>query len=126
MIKIIVAEDDDVLGIAYKAKLSRAGFDLRLVGDGDEAIKTLAEFIPDIILLDLIMPIKDGFTALKEIKENSLWKDIPIIVASNLGQPEDIDRAMKLGAADYIIKSDFAFESLIEKINSVVSQHNVN
>lgn len=118
--KILVVEDDKFLGTAYRAKISKAGFDFRLAEDGEEAVKILGEFTPDLILLDLILPKKDGFTVLEEIKANEKWKNIPVIIASNLGQKEDLERGMNLGAVDFVVKSDMSLESLIQKINETI------
>jgi len=81
-------------------------------------MKILEEFTPDVMLLDLIMPVKDGVSTLKEIKANEKYKNIPVIVASNFGQKEDIDKSMELGAVDYVVKSDMELDDLIEKIES--------
>jgi DNA-binding response OmpR family regulator len=116
MKKVLVVEDDVFLSSAYKVKLSKAGYELRMVLDGDEAISILAEFVPDIILLDLIIPGKDGFHVLGEIRKSETLRNIPVIVASNLGQKEDIERAMSLGATDYIIKTDLSMKDVLEKI----------
>ena len=118
--KILVVEDDKFLSSAYKAKLTKAGFEVVMALDGEEATTALTTFTPDIILLDLIMPKKDGFAVLQEIKASDKWKNIPVIVASNLGQKEDIDRGMALGAKDFIIKSDLSLDDLIKKINSLI------
>lgn len=117
MAKVLVVEDDHFLGTAYQAKLTKAGFDFKLATDGDEALAAAKEFMPDVILLDLVMPRKDGFTVLAELKKDPALKDIPVIVASNLGQQEDHERAKALGAADYITKSDLSLDSLVDKIN---------
>jgi two-component system, OmpR family, alkaline phosphatase synthesis response regulator PhoP len=120
MKKILIAEDDKFLGSAYRVKLTKAGFDIKLCADGQEAIDALKIFTPDIILLDLVMPVKDGFATLEEIKKDENLKNIPVIIASNLGQQEDIDRGKKLGATDYVVKSDLSLEKLIEKINLLI------
>lgn len=115
--KLLIAEDDKFLGSAYKAKLAKAGFEVQLATDGQEALTALQTFTPDLILLDLMMPIKDGFAVLQEVKSDERLKAIPIIVASNLGQKEDTERAISLGANDFIVKSDLSLNSIIEKIN---------
>lgn len=113
--KVMVAEDDKFLAGAYKVKLAKAGFDVLVVSDGEEVISQLETFKPDLILLDLIMPVKDGFTTLSELKKGK-HKDIPVVVASNLGQTEDIKKGISMGAVDYIVKSDTSLDELIEKI----------
>ena len=120
--KILIAEDDKFLANAYRVKLSKKGFEVRLTYDGQETIDVLKEFTPDIILLDLIMPIKDGFGTLAEIKANEQWKHIPVIVASNLGQKEDVDKAMAMGANAFVIKSDLSLDDLIIKINTLLEK----
>jgi DNA-binding response OmpR family regulator len=116
--KVLVAEDDKFLSNAYRVKLSKAGIEAKLATDGNEALQILKTFTPNVILLDLVMPVKDGFATLQEIKANSEWKSIPVIVASNLGQKEDIEKGKKLGAADFIVKSDLSLDELITKLKS--------
>ncbi|HZE87882.1 MAG TPA: response regulator [Methylomirabilota bacterium] len=118
MKRILIAEDDQFLANAYRVKLTKAGFEVQITRDGGEALAALQTFTPDIILLDLIMPGKDGFTTLQELKANPKLRDIPVIVASNLGQKEDIEKSTKLGAADFILKSDLSLEGVIAKINA--------
>lgn len=118
MSNILVVEDDTFLANAYRVKLTKSGFTIRIALDGDEVFTILAQFTPDVIILDLMIPKKDGFEVLKLLKADDRWKNIPLIVASNLGQEEDVDRAMKMGANDYIIKSDLSLNDLITKIRS--------
>jgi two-component system, OmpR family, alkaline phosphatase synthesis response regulator PhoP len=122
MKKILVVEDDKFLNNAYKIKFTKAGYEVKVATDGEEAIKILADFTPDVILLDLIMPIKDGFATLEEIRANPSWKNIPVIIASNLGQQEDIQRGIGLGATDFIIKSDMSMENLMVKVTQVLEK----
>ncbi len=120
MKKILVVDDDAYLSNAYRVKFTKAGFEVKNAYDGDEAINMLQVFTPDVILLDIVMPRKDGFTTLQEIKANEQWKNIPVILASNLGQKEDKEKGMKLGAYDFFIKTDFTLNNLIETINNVI------
>jgi len=118
--KVLVAEDDKLLGQAYKLKLSKAGLDVKVVSDGSELIKALESLTPDIIILDLIMPKMDGFAVLTELKKNPAWDKIPVIVSSNLGQSDDIVKATKLGADEYIVKTDLSIGELVDKINKLI------
>ncbi len=124
MKKILVAEDDKFLANAYRVKLTKAGYDIVLTNDGVETLQKLQEFIPDLIILDLVMPTKDGFAVLEELKKSDTLKNIPCIVASNLGQKEDIDKAMSLGARDYVVKTDLSMQKLIEKIKNILGEQN--
>ena len=83
MKKILVAEDDKFLANAYRVKLTKSGYEVKMASDGEDVIKALSEYTPDLIILDLMMPKVDGFTVLKEVKNNDRWKNIPILVASN-------------------------------------------
>lgn len=117
--KILIAEDDKFLSNAYRVKLTKEGFDISMAQDGIEVFEKLKDFKPDVILLDLIMPRKDGFTVLEELAKSEEYNKIPVIVASNLGQKEDIDRSFSLGAKDYIIKSEMSLEELVNKIRLI-------
>lgn len=117
--KVLVAEDDSFLQSAYSTKLSKAGFDFKVASDGEEVFEVLKTFMPDIILLDLVMPRKDGFAVLEELKKMDAYKNIPVIVTSNLGQKEDIDRATALGATEFVTKSNLSMSDLVDKINTV-------
>ncbi|EKD95973.1 MAG: response regulator receiver protein [uncultured bacterium] len=121
-IKILVAEDDRFLSKVYTTKFEKAGYEVKNALDGTEVFQILQNFTPDVILLDLIMPLKDGFLTLKELKSNDKYKNIPVIIASNLGQKDEIDKGISLGAADYLVKSDTTIEKLIEKVNKLVSK----
>ena len=119
--KILLGEDDKFISRAYVDGLSRAGHEVKAANDGNEVIKALEEFTPDIILLDIIMPEKNGFEVLEEIKANDKTKNIPVIVLSNLGQDTDIEKGKKLGAVDYLIKSNFSIKEVMNKIKSHLS-----
>lgn len=121
MKKILVAEDDTYLANAYRVKLTKAGFEVHNAQDGEEAIEMLSSFKPDIILLDLVMPKKDGFAVLTDLKANPTLKDIPVIIASNLGQKEDIEKGLALGARGFFVKTDLSLNNLIEKINAILT-----
>ena len=128
MVKILVAEDDKFLASAYRVKLSSEGYEIKMASDGQEALDIMETFTPDVILLDLIMPVKDGFSVLEELKKNDKWKNIPVIVASNLGQKEDIDKSMQLGATDYFVKSDMHIDRLnkiILMVRNIIAENNM-
>ncbi len=115
-IKILLAEDDNFISLAYQDGLKRAGFEVVVAYDGVDALDKLKSQKPDLILLDIIMPQKNGFEVLEEIKNDSELKNIPVIILSNLGQDTDIQKGRELGAVDYLIKSNFSMNEVIEKI----------
>lgn len=118
MSKILVAEDDKFLANAYRVKLTKEQFEILLVSDGEEVLKSLETFNPDLILLDLMMPKIDGFMVLQILRTTDKWKNVPVIITSNLGQKEDIDKGMQLGATDYIVKSESNIDDIIAKIRA--------
>ena len=118
--KILLAEDDPFFQSFYSKKLAERGFEVDIARDGDEAITKIASNTPDVVLLDLIMPVKDGFEVLSEVKKNIEGKKPPIIVFSTLGQNSDIEKALNLGAATYINKTFFDFDNLLSKVTAVV------
>jgi len=118
--KVLIVEDDKFLANAYRVKLSKAGFELQVVNDGQEAINALENFKPHLIILDLVMPVKDGFTTLKEIRQMDKYKETPVIISSNLGQKENIDKGLGLGATDYIVKSEMSLDDVTKKVNSIL------
>jgi CheY-like chemotaxis protein len=119
MAKVLIAEDDKFLLKAYQVKLKGSQLEVKFASDGEEVLTALKTFKPDLLVLDLIMPKKDGFSVLEHIKADPELKHIPVLVTSNLGQKEDIDRAKSLGAKDYIIKSDMSLSQLLSKIHSL-------
>ena len=120
MSRVLVVEDDKFLGTAYRAVMTKAGFEFELATDGEEALRVLKDWKPEIILLDLVMPRMDGFATLEALKKDPTLATIPVLVASNLGQKEDLDRAMGMGAVGFIIKSDSSPEEIISRIKSII------
>ena len=114
--KILLVEDDQFISRAYGDGLRREGFDVTAATDGVEALERVRSGLPDIILLDLIMPIKNGFEVLEELKADPATRKIPVIVLSNLGQDSDIQKGRELGACDYMIKSNYSMKEVIGKI----------
>ncbi len=120
--KIILAEDDTFFQNFYSKKLIEQGFQVEVAHDGVEAVEKVMAFRPDIMLLDLIMPRKDGFQVLTELRSVAELQSLPILVFSTLGQDTDIEKAKKLGATDYINKTFFDFDNLLSKIVSAAQK----
>jgi len=119
-VKVLLVEDDSFLrDICYK-KLKKEGFNVAMAVDGEEAVKKISEFMPAIVLLDIILPAMDGFEVLKEIRahKNKVVKNVPVIMLTNLGQEEDNKKALDLGASDYLVKAHFTTEEIVNKIKS--------
>src|SRR3989344_1760936 len=114
--KILIIEDDKFLRELISKKLVNEGFAIALAVDGEEALKKVKEEKPDLILLDLILPGVDGFEVLAKIKSDPSVLSIPVIILSNLGQEEEIEKGLKLGAVSYLVKAYFTPAEIIEKI----------
>lgn len=113
---VIVAEDDEFYANIYKLKLAKEGYDVDLVGDGAQAIELIKKRTPDLLLLDLIMPVKDGFETLKELRASDKHRSLKIIILSSLGQEEDAKKAKELGANDYFVKTNVTIEEVMNLI----------
>lgn len=118
---ILVAEDDNFYANIYKVKLAKEGYDVTVVGNGEWVMKAVAKRKPNLILLDLVMPVMDGFETLKELKSDASYKSIPVIVLSNLSQDEDVQRVKSLGALDYLVKTNISIHDVVEKIKQYSS-----
>lgn len=120
--KIMIIEDDVFVMDIYQTKLSQEGFQLISAVNGVDAIKKLETEIPDLILLDIIMPYMGGLEVLAEIKKDDRINKIPIIMLTNLSQREEVDTAMGLGANDFLIKSHFTPSEVLEKIKKMLEK----
>jgi DNA-binding response OmpR family regulator len=119
---ILIVEDDRFLARAYQSKLANAGFRLATAYDGEEAVSMLSQERPDLMILDIIMPKKNGFEVLQEMQTHPEWKTIPVILLTNLGQEEDRKKGRELGAVDYIIKADFSLQEIVTLIKKHLHQ----
>ncbi len=115
---ILVVEDDRFLVKAIEAKLTSSGYEVGVARDGEEAVAYLKKTTPDLMLLDLIMPKKNGFEVLEEMHDNQAWKKIPVIVLSNLGQESDQKKGMELGAVDYVVKTKFSLQQIVDLLQT--------
>lgn len=120
--KVLLVEDDQALLKIYSNKLRLNGFNVLMATTGDEAIRKALAEAPRIILLDVILPEKDGFLVLEELKQSPVTKKIPVVILSNLGQESDIDRGRKLGAIDYLVKSDVSLMDLVAKVKQYIKK----
>lgn len=114
--KILIIEDDKFLRELIAQKLSKEGFEISEAVDGEKGLTKIKEGGPDLILLDLILPGIDGFEVLSKAKSDPKLSSIPVIILSNLGQKDEIEKGLKLGAVDYLVKAHFTLGEIIEKI----------
>lgn len=116
--RILIAEDDQALSKVLQIKFKQVGYEPLQALNGEETLEVLKKEKPDLLLLDIMMPIKSGFEVLEEMKNDPELKKIPVIIISNLGQEEDIKRAEEYGVKDYIVKAQVSIIDVIEKVNN--------
>ena len=114
--KVLLVEDDKFFRDFYAFKLQEKNIVIEVADNGEEGLKKIMEAPPDLVLLDLIMPKKDGFEVLAAMQQGGLTNTIPVLVFSTLGQEKDIEKARALGARGYINKSFFDFDKLYNRI----------
>jgi len=117
---ILIVEDDKFLRELIAQKLTQEGYEVLEAIDGETGIKNVKEEKPDLVLLDLILPGIDGFEVLSRMKDDEELAKIPVIILSNLGQREEVERGLKMGAIDYMIKAHFTPREIIDKIKNVL------
>src|SRR3989344_1335207 len=114
--KILMIEDDLFLRKVYKDQITRSGFEFAEATNGTEGVNKAKSENPDLILLDIMLPYKNGFEVLEELKLDASLKDIPVIILTNLGSESDIEKGKELGAQDYLVKTEASMKEVIEKI----------
>lgn len=114
--KILIVEDEDALAQVLREKFEKEKFEVKIAVDGEIAMPTIKSFMPDMILLDLLLPKKSGLDVLRDIKSEEDIKEIPVIILSNLGGDEDIKEGLSLGAKDYFVKTQHPINEIIEKV----------
>lgn len=119
--KVLLVEDDQFLASLLKTRLQKENFEVVIAKNGEEALKNLEEFIPDLILLDIILPGKSGFEILEEMQTNPKLHKVPVLIISNLGQESDIARGRELGAIGYFVKARTSIDEVINEVNKTLA-----
>lgn len=121
--KILIIDDDEFLLDMYATKFREEGFEVDIAPEGKEALEKIRNGLsPEIVLLDIVMPGMDGFEVLETIKKEGLIPVGKIVILSNLGQKDHIDKGLKLGAIDYIVKAYFTPSEVVKKINAILAK----
>ncbi|MCK5332407.1 response regulator [Candidatus Parcubacteria bacterium] len=129
--KILLVEDDKEIREIYQLKFKLSGYDIDVAEDGAKAMKMIKEIKPDLVLLDILLPYKDGFEILREVKnmDDVEMKSIEFVMLSNLSNDDDIQEAKKLGAIDYIVKAKNNPREIVEKVEiilkNIVDKHSL-
>ena len=120
MQRILIIEDDKFLRELIIQKLGNEGYEVVEAAEGEEGLRKMKEEKPDLVLLDLILPGIDGFEVLRRAKSEQDTASVPIIILSNLGQRDDVEKGIELGAIDYLIKAHFTPGEIVEKIKATL------
>jgi DNA-binding response OmpR family regulator len=120
--KILLIEDDSFLLSMYASKFEMENFEVFVANDGEKGLRLAAKELPDIILLDIILPKMDGFEVLRRLREDENLKNIPVILLTNLSQREDIEKGLDLRAQDYLIKAHFTPAEVVEKVRETLNK----
>jgi len=116
MKKLIIIEDEETLLNLLEKKLNQEGYEVDIARDGKEGLEKIRRNKPDLILLDIVMPKMGGFEVMETLRKDEELKKIPIIIISNSGQPVELDRAKELGVVDWLIKTDFDPQEVVDKV----------
>lgn len=120
-VHVLLVEDDTFLSNIYQKKFEMEGFKVSTADNGEAGLAAAQKKNPDIILLDVLLPKMDGFTVLEKLKKIDGVKDVPVILLTNLGQKDDVEKGLNLGAVDYLIKAHFKPGETVEKVRKALS-----
>ncbi|HHO47266.1 MAG TPA: response regulator [Desulfobacteraceae bacterium] len=118
---VLIVDDEPNIVLSLKFLINQQGYEVRTAGSGEEALQALAEKIPDLILLDVMMPKPDGYEICQRIRSTPAWKDIPVIMLTAKGRDVEKQKGLAMGADDYITKP-FATHELIAKVRAVLTE----
>ncbi len=119
--KILLVEDDEILAKVLYEELTDAGYGVKQAFDGEIGLALAKSEKPNLILLDILLPKKNGFDVLTELKKSPATRSVPVIILTNLGSDEDLKKGLQLGADDYIVKSQHAVGEIVEKVQGFFS-----
>ena len=122
--KVLIIEDEDVLRNILAKKLEKEGYEVVVAADGEKGMESVRNENPDIVLLDILLPKKNGYQILEEMHDDVDLKKIPVLIISNSGQPVEVKRLLELGACDYLVKADFEPKEVIDKMRICLNKNN--
>jgi len=120
MKRILLVEDDPFLIDIYTTKLKEVGFKIDVAEDGKKAFRLLTQKTPDLLVLDIVLPHIDGWEILRKIREKKQFRDLPVIILSNLGQRQEVKKGLELGATKYLIKAHYTPSEIVEQIKEIL------
>lgn len=120
MKKILLIEDDPLLTDIYATKLRESGFETEVVERSEKALEVMRETKPDLVLLDIVLPRLDGWDILRQVQEEKDLRGTPIVILSNLGQKEEVEKGLALGAVKYLIKAHYTPGEVLEELKKIM------
>lgn len=120
--KVLIIEDDRFLGDLLASHLRKSGFNVELFPEAKTGLGKIHEALPALLILDLLLPDMNGFELLEKLKEEKIVPGLPVMILSNLGQKTEIERAMSLGASDFLIKAHFDLDSITAKVKQTLGE----
>lgn len=120
--RVLVIEDDEALRTTLVEALRGAEFEVYDAANGEDGIERAQSSAPDLVLLDIVLPKKDGFDVIKALRADAAFKQTPILLLTNLESATDIERALRLGATNYLIKSDYNLAEIVDKVKIFLSE----
>ena len=121
MPRILIVEDDELIARLYEKAFSFEQYEVDVATNGENALDTISEAVPTLILLDIMMPGMNGFEVLDHLKSSEKTKDVPVIVLTNLSGEQDAEEALKKGAVKYIIKSEHNPKEIVDMVKGILS-----
>lgn len=118
--KVLVVEDESALQKVVDEVLTDEGYEVYAALDGASGLEKAKSVLPDLVLLDLILPEKDGFYVLKELKADKQTQNIPVIVLTNLESASDVEKVLEMGATTYLVKTNYTLEDIVKKVNDTL------
>jgi len=119
-VKILIVEDDKSIRELYELKLGKNGFDVYTAENGGTGWDLIQQELPDIVLLDVMMPVMNGFQVLKKLKSNNETKEIPVVILSNFGEVDQMTEGFVAGATDYLVKAEHTPADVVEIVNETL------
>lgn len=121
--KILIVEDDEKIASALKRKLDNEGYDVAIAKNGTEGYVTAINTHPELILLDLVLPLLDGMTLLSQLRENTWGKYVPVIILTNLSNAEALEESKEKGVFDFLVKTDWSLDDVVRKVKERLSKN---
>ncbi|HBG81661.1 TPA: response regulator [candidate division CPR2 bacterium] len=120
MIKVLIIEDDTALAKLYETKFTKEGFTVFIANDGPSGVRLSKENAPDIILLDVMLPLMNGFQVLKKIRKNKDTKKIPVIILTNYGEMDNVTEGFLQGATEFMVKVEHTPEEVVDTVTQIL------